>query len=458
MFFHSWPFLIFFAVFYVVYLATRTTAFRIPWLLISSYVFYGWWDPLYLLLIVYSTLIDYVAVLMMDRGRRRRVWLAVSVLNNLALLGTFKYAGFLVSNLNEILGSFGAPFAIQDPGVLLPVGISFYTFQSMSYTIDYYRGKIAAERNLLRFAAYVSLFPQLVAGPIERAASLLPQLARAPRIAWHDVTDGLSLFTLGLFKKVALANYLALYVDRVYAAPQSQSAAALLVATFFFAWQIYFDFSGYTDMARGIARAMGIDLMLNFNKPYLATDLGDFWRRWHISLSTWFRDYVYIPLGGNRGDAARTYFNIFLTMVISGVWHGASWTFVVWGALHGLGRLFTLALEKSTWYRDRVPCFVKRALVFAFVCLTWIFFRADSISEAWMILGRLFTAGFSDPRFPLLALLMILTVWTYQTVHESRLRHLVELAPVKVAIVTYMLIHLAVAPPTGDQAFIYFQF
>ena len=221
--------------------------------------------------------------------------------NNLCLLATFKYAGFLTENLNALLAALGGRYVIPVPDWLLPVGISFYTFQSMSYTIDCYRGRIQPEPRFVRFATFVSLFPQLVAGPIQRASNLLPQLQQEQKITRADVTDGLSLFLVGLFKKVALADYLALYVDKVYGAPGQYQGPALLLATAAFGWQIYFDFSGYTDMARGIARMMGYKLMLNFNHPYLAQGLGDFWSRWHISLSSWFKDYVYIPLGGNRG-------------------------------------------------------------------------------------------------------------------------------------------------------------
>ena len=263
----------------------------------------------------------------------------------------------------------------------------------MSYTIDFYRGHIERERSFIRYATFVSLFPQLVAGPIERASNLLPQLHGTPRIKRQDVSDGLSLFVVGLFKKIALADYLALYVDPVYASPDSYQAPALLLATFAFAWQIYFDFSGYTDMARGIGRMLGIRLMLNFDNPYLATGLGDFWRRWHISLSTWFRDYVYIPLGGNRHGELRTYVNMVLTMLISGLWHGAMWTFVIWGAVHAAGRVLTRSLEQTAFYRERVPTLAKQVLTFCVVTLAWVFFRAQSINDAWLILGRIGTSG-----------------------------------------------------------------
>ena len=458
MLFHTWTFLLFFAVFYLVYLALKGTRWRTPWLLVASYVFYGWWNPLYLLLILWSTSVDYLAVLGMARSRRRRPWLALSVVNNLGLLGFFKYGRFVVENVNFLLQSTDVPYAVPEPDVLLPVGISFFVFQSMSYTIDFYRGQVEQEPNFLRYATFVSLFPQLVAGPIERARNLLPQLRREPTISREDVADGISLFVVGLFKKVALADYLALYVDPVYAAPADFQAPALLLASFAFAWQIYFDFSGYTDMARGIGRMLGFRLMLNFNNPYLATGLGDFWRRWHISLSTWFRDYVYIPLGGNRRGQFNTYRNMCLTMVISGLWHGAMWTFVIWGALHALGRVVTRALENTSFYRNRVPRSAKQMFTFLFVTFAWIFFRAESFDDAKLIVTRIFTSGWADPACPILMLGLVFTVWLYQFVYESRLRSLLELSPVRVGLVVLMILYLAVFTTSQNQAFIYFQF
>ncbi len=458
MLFHSWVFLLFFAVVYPVYLLVKGTRFRTLWLLIASYTFYACWNPLYLLLIAYSTTIDYLAVLIMWRWGRRRTGLALSIVNNLGLLGFFKYAAFLTENLNALLARAGAAYALPEPDILLPVGISFFVFQSMSYTIDYYRGQVEREPNFLRYATFVSLFPQLVAGPIERARNLLPQLQHNPRVTPKDVTDGLSLFVVGLFKKVALADYLALYVDEVYAVPDLYDSPALMLATFAFAWQIYFDFSGYTDMARGVARAMGIRLMLNFNNPYLATSLGDFWQRWHISLSTWFKDYLYIPLGGNRHGEIRTYVNMGLTMLVSGLWHGAAWTFVMWGALHALGRILTREFERSTFYRERVPRIFKQVAVFLFVCFCWIFFRADTFADACTIVSRIFTTPWTDPRFPLLMLALVLAVWLYQFLYESRMKPLLESASLRVGLTAGMLIYIAFFATSSNAAFIYFQF
>src|SRR5438105_7604889 len=424
MLFHTWVFFVFFLIVYPVYLLVRTNNRLMNWwLMLASYIFYGWWwfaathqkvdvwwkllllfllNP-YLLLLLSTSAFDYVRVLFMERSRTqaiRRLWLIISLVSNFGFLGYFKYSDFITANLNALLAMMGTSFELPNPvaypnallkavqapedwlftSVLLPVGISFHTFQSMSYTIDAYRGTIQTERSFVRFLTFVSFFPQPVAGPIERASNLLPQLQQTPPIRRQDITDGLSLFLVGFFKKVALADYLGKYVDPIYASPDRFDAPALIMATVAFGWQIYFDFSGYTDMARGIARVMGFHLMLNFNNPYTATGLGDFWARWHISLSTWFKDYLYFPLGGNRHGWLRTYFNMFITMVISGIWHGAAWTFVVWGALHALGRCSTRELEETNFYRRRVPKLVKQLLVFVFVTFTWIFFRAEKLS------------------------------------------------------------------------------
>ena len=483
MFFHTWTFLAFFLIVYPGYLAVKGTRLRLPWLLLASYVFYAWWNPVFLLLIAWATTVDYLAVVGMARTRWRRPWLVLSIVNNLGLLGFFKYGKFVVDSLNAlaewlrlpyglsdpdvgflsdavnaVLGRLALPYAVPEFSYLTMVGISFYVFQSMSYTIDYYRGKIDREPSFICYATFVSLFPRLLAGPIERASNVLPQLHGTPRITRGDVADGLSLFVVGLFKKIALADYLAQYVEPVYASPANYQAPALLLATLAFSWQIYFDFSGYTDMARGIGRLLGIRLMLNFNNPYLATGLGDFWRRWHISLSTWFKDYVYIPLGGNRRGEVRTYVNMVLTMLISGLWHGALWTFVLWGAVHAVGRVFTRALETTAFYRDRVPTLAKQVLTFSLVTLAWVFFRARSASDAWLILRRIATGGLADPAFPLLMAGLVLSIWLYQYVYESRLRGLLRPAPVRLGLVVGMALYMAAFITSGEKAFYYFQF
>ena len=533
MLFHTWPFLIFLMVVLPVFFALRKTRLWIPWLLVASYFFYGWWNPYYLLLVLYSTTLDYFLVALMDHCpresglvdvrarltrlqfedpvlkaafliatlltclffasaiagprtlrptmavfglilslmavgaffRSRRTWLVISVVNNLLLLLFFKYAGFVVENLNVLFASLHVAIKLAEPSslmpfgfpYLLPVGISFFTFQSLSYTIDFYRGQVFRERNVLRFATFVCFFPQLMAGPIERAKHLLPQFHKFPAIRLQNFTDGLSLFLVGLFKKLALANYLALYVDRIYADPSSYEAPALIVATFAFAWQIFFDFSGYTDMARGVARLMGFHLILNFNNPYLATSLGDFWRRWHISLSSWFRDYVYIPLGGNQRGELITYRNLFIAFVVSGIWHGAAWTFAIWGLLHAIGVMATRELERSSFYRERVPKLVKQLGVFVFVCFTWIFFRAESLTDAWLIIGRIFAFSWNDPQVPALMLAVVALVWIYQFFYESRFREMLAASVVRVGLAVSMVIYLCLFS-SGGKAFIYFQF
>ena len=277
------------------------------------------------------------------------------------------------------------------------------------------------------------------------------------------VAEGASLLVVGLFKKLALADYLGLYVDSVYATPWKYGPVPLAAATFAFGWQIYFDFSGYTDMARGIARAMGYRLMLNFNRPYLADSLGDFWRRWHISLSTWFRDYVYVPLGGSRAGKLRTYRNLVLTMLICGLWHGAAWTFVIWGALHAAGQAATRELERSAFYARRVPKLLKQAAVFVFVTFAWIFFRAESVTDAWIIVRRLLLPGewgrgALEAPFPLAAAGLIAAVWGYQYLSETRVRRVLRPAPVRVGLMVIMLLYLALVGGPAGRPFIYFQF
>jgi D-alanyl-lipoteichoic acid acyltransferase DltB (MBOAT superfamily) len=533
MLFHTWPFLVFMLVVLPVFFALRRTRLWIPWLMVASYFFYGWWNPYYLLLVFYSTLLDYFVVALMDHCPRdtsqidvvsrltrlrfddrvlkaaflistvttfglvavavagpptlrptmillslilclmglgslfssRRIWLVISLFNNLALLLFFKYARFVIENLNAVFATLHFGMKLPDPSTLmpfgfsyvLPVGISFFTFQSMSYSIDFYLGNVQRERNFLRFATFVCFFPQLMAGPIERAKHLLPQFYQFPAVEVENVTDGLSLFLVGLFKKLALANYLSFYVERVYDNPKAQGASALVLATFAFAWQIFFDFSGYTDMARGVARLMGFNLILNFNNPYLATGLGEFWSRWHISLSSWFRDYVYIPLGGNRQGKFSTYRNLFITFLVSGIWHGANWTFAIWGALHALGVMITRELERSEFYREQVPKLVKQLGVFAFVCFAWIFFRAESLSDAWLIITRIVTAAWSDPRIPALMIALVLAVWIYQFLYESRWRPALATGTIRIGLAVCMVLYLCLFS-SGGGAFIYFQF
>lgn len=458
MLFQSWKFVLFFAGFYLVYLWLKKTKLRNLWIVAGSYAFYMFLEPWFAVLLAYATCVDHFVVWRMDRGKGRKVWLWVSIVNSVLLLGFFKYSNFAVENVNALLEAFGAGFYLSMPSILLPVGLSFYLFKSIGYVVDVYRGDVERETDFVRYAAFVSFFPLLLSGPIERAGNLLRQLKEVPEVKSRNVTDGLSLFLVGLFKKVALADMLAVYVNEVYSEPGAYKSVALLAATFVYSWQLYFDFSGYSDMARGISEMMGYRVRLNFNNPYLATGLGDFWRRWHISLSTWFRDYLYIPLGGNRKGKGKTYRNVVLTMMVMGLWHGAAWTFVVWGAVHAGMRCWTRNLEASEFCKERVPVFVKRVMVFLFVTLAWVIFRAESLSDAGLIFTRIFTTGLSDPAVPLLFMGVIALVWGYQFLYESKIKNLLELRAVKIVCAVAMLMYLLMFTSPGGQEFIYFRF
>ncbi|MCB0163994.1 MAG: MBOAT family protein [Anaerolineae bacterium] len=401
MLFNSLEFLLFFPLVMGLYLACPDR-YRWVLLLAASYYFYAAWKAEYVLLLVAATLIAYGAALQMARTERRSVRLTlllISVLSNLAILLVFKYFNFFSDSLRAVLAQ--ANIFYDNPlfEVLLPVGISFYTFQIIGYSIDVYRGRLEPERHLGYFALFIAFFPQLVAGPIERAAHMLPQFRQRFELDAARLTGGLQLVLWGLFKKVVIADRLGLYVDAVYNQPTTYAGWPILVATFFFAFQIYCDFSGYTDIALGLARMMGFNLMQNFKQPYFATSPVDFWRRWHISLSTWFRDYLYIPLGGNRVAVGRWYVNLFIVFLVSGLWHGASWTFVIWGGLHGLYVIAEVATQRARTTLakrlglNRWPGLVtagSRFFTFALICLTWLFFRANSVEEAAVLLMRLF--------------------------------------------------------------------
>ena len=401
MLFHSIEFAFFFPLVVALYFATP---YRHRWalLLAASYWFYMAWKPIYVVLLLTTTLVAYVAGLGMDRAtaaRGRRGWLLVSLFINLGLLFTFKYFNLFSSTTESLLQGLGSSSVLPRLDVLLPVGISFYTFQTLSYSIDVYRGQRRAERHLGIFALYVSFFPQLVAGPIERSTRLLPQFRERFDFDYRRVTDGLKLMVWGFFKKLVIADRLAIYVDQVYNTPTEYAGLPLLLATFFFAYQIYCDFSGYSDIAIGASQVFGYDLMQNFRQPYFAHSVQDFWRRWHVSLSTWFRDYLYVPLGGNRCSTSRWYTNLFIVFVISGLWHGANWTFVSWGALHGAYLVIGLATHGMRERAARaiglasLPLLhsaLRTATTFVLVLFAWIFFRAATMHDALYIAGNLF--------------------------------------------------------------------
>ncbi len=379
---------------------------RLGLLLIASYVFYGFWDWRFLGLLALSTVVDFAVGVGLGRtedGSRRRRLLVASVGTNLGILGFFKYFDFFIDSFAEISAQLGLSLGRPVLEVVLPVGISFYTFQTMSYAIDVYRRNLEPTRDLLAFAVYVSFFPQLVAGPIERAGRLLPQLEHpAERLHPEDVSTGLALITLGLFKKVAIADALAGYVEAVFSAPETHPWFLVLGGIYAFALQIYADFSGYSDIARGSARLVGVRLVRNFEQPYLSRNISEFWRTWHISLSEWLRDYLYIPLGGNRRGWRRTLVNLSLTMLLGGLWHGAAWTFVFWGGLHGLYLAVHRMWRSRTPGADPVMPRWRDALpvlgTFHLVCLGWVFFRADGFGNAIAVLTTVGT--FNNPSTP----------------------------------------------------------
>ena len=403
MLFNSFEFLLFFPFVLVLYYAIPARGAQ--WfLLIASYFFYACWEPHYLVLIWMSTVVDYLVGLRLGRtkGLHARRWLlAASLTANLGILFVFKYFNFFNSAVSGLADWMGWSYRVPNLDVLLPVGISFYTFQTLAYTIDVYRGRRLPESSLLHFSMYVAFFPQLVAGPIERSERLIPQLQRRAPIDVARWKTGLFLILWGFFKKTVLADNLALYVNPVFANPAGHTGLPLWIGTLFFAMQIYCDFSGYSDIAIGAARMLGIDLMVNFRNPYHARSISEFWRRWHISLSTWFRDYLYIPLGGSKGGRGQTGFNLLVVFLLSGLWHGADWTFLIWGALHGLAMVATVFLRPSTQRAglaaQRLGCgwcwsFLCWVTTFGFVLLGWVFFRAQSLDAAIVLLRGLFTA------------------------------------------------------------------
>jgi D-alanyl-lipoteichoic acid acyltransferase DltB (MBOAT superfamily) len=403
--FVSIEFLVFFIVFLAIYFRLPYRP-RILFTLAASYFFYIYWNASYIFLIVFTSAVDYVAALQMDklpvedkRGRRR--WLWFSIVANIGTLFIFKYFNFFADSVYNVLAALGLSVSPVTLDVLLPVGISFYTFQSLAYSIDVYRGNLKAERDLARFLTFVAFFPQLVAGPIERATHLLPQFSILHRFDHARTVEGLRFILWGAFKKLVIADRLAIYVNTVYNDAGAYTGLPLIVATVFFAFQIYCDFSGYSDMAIGTARILGFDLMDNFRQPYLSRSVREFWRRWHISLSTWFRDYVYIPLGGNRRGFGRMLANLFVVFVISGLWHGAKWTFLLWGAAHGALIVIESIGARRGWGKG-IPVAVRWGGTFAFVCLAWVFFRANTVEDAFYILGHMFnlsagTFGLAEP-------------------------------------------------------------
>ena len=400
MLFNSLIFILFISIVLLIYPRLRLRQQNL-FLLAANYFFYGWWDWRFNILLFASTLVDFITgqkIHKSDTERHKKRWLLVSIAFNLGLLCSFKYFNFFMDSTAALLQSFALEPHLPVLRIILPVGLSFYTFQSMGYIIDIYRGRLAPETNFVDYAVFVSFFPQLVAGPIERGAHLLPQIRSKRELTRGKMIAGLNLVLLGFFKKVAIADTLAPVVDNIFAMPDVMSSGQLWTGVYAFTFQIYGDFSGYTDIARGIALILGFELIENFNAPYLSRNITEFWRRWHISLSTWLRDYLYVALGGNRCGRERTYANLMITMFLGGLWHGAAWHYAIWGVLHGIylavHRMFLGGEKASLSWPRTIPGWAadtaKIIFTFHLVALTWILFRTDSVSNALVYMERLF--------------------------------------------------------------------
>lgn len=484
MIFNSLEFAIFLPLVFAIYwLLGNSRKKQNALIVLASYVFYGWWDARFLLLILASTLVDYVVGILLgrtpaDRTRLRKSFLGASLIANIGLLCTFKYFNFFVESFAGTVRFFGHTPEISTLSLILPVGISFYTFQTLSYSIDVYRRKMDPVHDPVLFAAYVSFFPQLVAGPIERAGHLVPQFKRARRFDPGQAADGLRQILWGLFKKMVIADNCAGPVNMIFSSPESYPGSVLALGAVLFAFQIYGDFSGYSDIAIGSARLFGFDLMRNFAYPYFSRDIAEFWRRWHISLSSWFKDYLYIPLGGSRCGGWKTYRNVWVIFLVSGFWHGANWTFIAWGALHAL--FFMPLLITSTNRRNTSEVAPGKLLpaasdalrilgTFSLVCVAWIFFRADSIGAASSYMVRLVTTPHLDPSVfcsffsseayePILMILVLIVVEWIQRGHQ----HGLEISRIGKRPVRWLIYYLVVTAiyfyGAEPQDFIYFQF
>ena len=472
MLFNSIEFALFLPVVFLLYwfVFRRSVRAQNLFVVAASYLFYGWWDWRFLFLIAFTSLCSWGSGLLIERYRQRPVAKAVHVLNivlNLAILGVFKYYDFFVTSFANLFLHGRADGLLLN--IILPVGISFYTFQALSYSIDVYRGKLEPTRDIVQFFAFVSFFPQLVAGPIERATNLLPQFAKPRTFDYAQAVDGMRQILWGLFKKIVVADNCAAYVDYVYGAYSTQSGLTLAIAAVLFAFQIYGDFSGYSDIAIGTSKLFGIKLMRNFDNPYFSRDIAEFWRRWHISLTTWFRDYVYIPLGGSRVSKAKVVRNTFVIFLLSGFWHGANWTFLAWGAYHAVLFMPLILLGRNRKFigvvaEDRLlpswSDFGRMLLTFILVTVGLVLFRADSISQAWHYLallpqgGAAYTEGLAA--CTVYVLLMLVMEWIHRAGNHGLDLHIRSTA-LRI-LLYYSLIVIMFFAYTNSEAFIYFQF
>lgn len=484
MLFNSFHFLIFFIIVTSLYFAVP---YKQRWLLllISSCYFYMAFVPIYILILGFTIVIDYFAGIYIEnaQGKRRKIFLIFSLIANIGVLAFFKYYNFLNDNLSFILHGFGSSNPIPYLSILLPIGLSFHTFQAMSYTIEVYRGHQKAERHFGIYSLYVMFYPQLVAGPIERPQNLLHQFRETHDFDYNRVTSGLRLMAWGLFKKVVIADRLAIVADTVYSNPQQYNSLSLIIATVFFTFQIFCDFSGYSDMAIGAARIMGFKLMTNFDKPYQSKSIHEFWNRWHISLSTWFKDYLYISLGGNRVTIPRWYLNLFIVFLVSGLWHGANWTFVIWGALNGFYLVLSLITKDLRKKLNKLFHFDKLPLLsvfstFCLVAFAWIFFRAKEVQSAFYIAKHIFTGipdlvdkllhhqsvfqylGVDKEDLPLSVALILFLEIVHFFQRKKNLSALFALKPIYVRWSVYFIFVFSILlmGVFKDRQFIYFQF
>ena len=482
MLFNSIDFAIFLPIVFLLYWFVANKNLKLQNLLIvgASYLFYGWWDWRFLSLILFSTLIDYFVGIRLSKEEnisKRKALLWISILVNLGFLGFFKYYNFFLDNFVTAFSFFGTPINAQGLNIILPVGISFYTFQTLSYTIDVYKKKLEPTKDFIAFSAFVSFFPQLVAGPIERATNLLPQFYKKRTFDYNKAVDGLRQILWGLFKKIVIADNSAQIANEIFNNSADYSGSTLVLGALFFTFQIYGDFSGYSDIAIGTSRLFGFNLKQNFAFPYFSRDIAEFWRRWHISLSTWFRDYLYIPLGGSRGGSWMKIRNTFAIFIVSGFWHGANWTFIVWGALNALYFLPLLLLNKNRTntntvaqgkYLPNIKEFFQIGLTFSLTVLAWIFFRAENIGHAWSYLSAIFSKSlFSIPHFSgmrnaLITLILITIFIAVEWIGRNEQYAIAKLGvswkrPIRYAM--YYSIILAIFLFMGkQQQFIYFQF